>query len=115
MTDLEITRACAEAMSLNAVVDERVRSSRRVFIFDVADSVWEDSSYHTLYEPLRNDAQAMALVKKFKLNVGIGSADHARLWSAHWIPQEGKRCVAHSSNLNRAICECIAKMQATKK
>lgn len=44
MTDLELTKLCAEAMD-----------------------PWLDKSY--CYEPLTNDIQAMALVKTFKLDI----------------------------------------------
>lgn len=65
---------------------------------------------------MEDDAQAMALVKKFLLSV---------LWTdrrlGSWLVRgwyEGKTgdlCEeAESDSLNRAICECVANMQASK-
>lgn len=80
MTDLELTKLCADAMGLTS---------------------WHDKSYW--YEPLTNDSQAMALVKKFKLDIEWMGTD-TDLWRVEY---------AHSDeSLNRAICKCIAVKQA---
>jgi hypothetical protein len=75
-----------------------------------------DDLRNKLYDPLHDDAQAMALVKKFGLDIGefsapIGRGDwgvsrSALGWSVDWS--------GRNSNLNRAIVECVAKMQQAK-
>jgi len=57
------------------------------------------------YDPLHDDAQAMALVKKLRLSVeyqGVPSGFNWHVMSA---------MVSSSADLNRAIVECVAKMQ----
>ena len=91
MTDLELTKLAAEAIGI-----------------DLNDGyLYEDSEGSVRsYNPLHDDAQALALVKKF--NIG-------------WDKEEGSdwhvalRCgqsmfVAHNADLNRAIVECVAKV-----
>ena len=108
MTDLEITRLCAEAMKmrLNWADDQD----------DHPGSYWDhDGSYRT-YWPLYNDAQAMALVKKLQMLVRWDGGVHG--WTAGcWY--EGSKGQAiwtdwTAQDLNSAICECVAKMQAAK-
>ena len=79
MTDFEITRLCAEALLPN---------------------VWA----HGEWNPLHDDAQAMALVKKFQLAVAYLSP-----WYVSCSPYQ-----VHADDLNRAICECVARMQQSK-
>ena len=80
MTDPEITKLCAEAMGFGTFKDDESPSG---------------------YNPLHDDAQAMALVKKFvRVIVRRKEGD----WS---INLDGARNV----NLNRAICETVAKMR----
>jgi hypothetical protein len=90
MTDLEMTKLCAEAMGTPPwVVGDQY-----------PDSEW--------FWPLRHDAQAMALVKRFRLDI--------------WWPfnaEGGWRCAvggkrpAENADLNRAIVECVASMSKT--
>lgn len=102
MTDLEITRLCAEAMGFH-------RSG------DMREQEWyylRNHSYPNLrYDPLRNDAQAMALVKKFILRI-----DRTRGIPEQWgvYSKRNYQGMAISSDLNRAICECVAQMQQNK-
>src|SRR3990167_7084848 len=56
MTDLEITKLCAQAMGLSLENDADSRMSRDMLMF------YEGKTYH-VYDPLHDDAQAMALVK----------------------------------------------------
>ena len=117
MTDLEITRLCAEAMDLTVVMQLGEWRFPRT------------QSEYSLYDPLHDDAQAMALVKRFRLSIEASpltdeawSENQNRMtnppsysvsrcpgaWSLHYL----YNCV--SPDLNRAICECVAKMQAAK-
>ena len=91
MTDLEITRLCAEAMGYHYMND----TGTPAMIL----------TQEGLYRPLHDDAQAMALVKKFNLHIGK--------WDSGWAC-EYRGQVSTNADLNRAICECVAKLQATR-
>ena len=92
MNDLDITRLCAEAMGLTVVMQLGEWRFPRT------------QSEHSLYDPLHDDAQAMALVKRFaKVIVRRKGGD----WSVNLD-------CARASDLNRAICECVARMQQAK-
>ena len=93
MTDLEITRLCAEAMGWE--------------VFEEGGNLWERAGL-VIYRPLHDDAQAMALVKKFRLSIGT-DADQWYLVLPDYPYKE-----TNHADLNRAICECVAKMQAKK-
>lgn len=107
MTDLEITRRCAEAMGYSehddseyefidgipppglCVLDKKAPPIRRVFYYD----------------PLHDDAQAMALVKKLKLHIGYDTFNNG--WRC--LAQDSQT-QARSPELNRAVCLTVAKM-----
>ena len=103
MTDLELTRLCAEAMGL--------KISK---VYDGGTIVLSSSHcFNHIYNPLHNDAQAMALVKKFGLRTGKNSVGQ---WTAEQPGNElleGVLGVADPS-LNRAIVECAAKLSQAK-
>jgi len=109
MTDLEITKLCAEAMKFSGELQENVAIDVRTQKREI--HLLFDGIVGLRYNPLEDDEQAMALVKKFGLHLG-------REDMGYWIVEmfSWKRGlwmeVAHSKNLNRAICECVAKMQA---
>ena len=89
MSELEITKLCAEAM------------------FDSLE--WEQRLFD--YNPLHDDAQAMALVKKMQLFI---MPEHEGLaWHVSDKDDHVKYAVG-SDSLNRAICECVANMQRSK-
>lgn len=95
MTDLEITKLCAEAMGTRLAYDQEL---------PVHDG-WKE------YRPLRDDAQAMALLKKFGLSV------YRVHWpdEAAWYAEERQSgATGKGKSANRAICECVAKMQQAK-
>lgn len=63
------------------------------------------------YNPLTDDAQAMALVKKFSLRIDKFSE------KAPWLviaESGGEFAEADNHNLNRAICECVANLPEEK-
>ena len=106
MNDLEITKLCAEAMGL----------SHRNLAWSVADDIRdhciEALTGHgkwSLYDPFHDDAQAMALVKKFILSISM----HNDGWtvSPQYEPSYSDNSVCNT-NLNRAICLCVAKMRS---
>jgi len=86
MTDLEITRLCAEAMGLR----------------------WKQNGEHIFdllgeYCPLHDDVKAMGLVKKFSL--------HCEKVGSWWEIESITGFIGSHSDLNRAICGCVARMQ----
>ena len=109
MSDLEITRQCAEAMGLlfrvkeNGVGNEDV-SLDGVDLYDEGSNMW-----NRCYSPLQDDAQAMALVKRFGLDIQRYDGWCVRKSDGHgggeWYCED---------DLNRAIVEYVSKMQAAK-
>ena len=67
MTDLEIVRACADAMGLRAFQHYRMKDC-----IEVSEDGTGRGAY--LYNPLTSDEQAMALVKRLELRIGHGMA-----------------------------------------
>jgi len=104
MTDLEMTRLCAEAMGghISLYVDNVPR-----FISNDAHPL-SNMAVAPIYDPLHDDAQAMALVKKFHAHIAFDS--DFKVWSCCIY---GCEIVRHY-DLNFAICECVAKMQKAK-
>lgn len=91
MDDLTITWWCAEAMGYKPRIHNQL-----VFLDGAFDSTVE-------YRPLHDDAQAMALIKKFHIALGWNHPG----WAA--FRQDTKKWV-ENADLNRAICECVANM-----
>ena len=96
MTDLEITRLCAEAMGLTQVNRYQFKNAH---------------GQQAEFTPLHDDAQAMALVKKFHLHIGktLRTPDDP---FGQWVVSKTSKADATGKDLNRAICECVAKMQS---
>jgi hypothetical protein len=95
MTDLEMVKACAEAMGLD---------------FHVHDSIpayWD--GIRIPYDPLHNDAQAMALVERFKLELIPN-----RAYGGWWVTATRSQDALGDPDLKRAIVRCVANMQASK-
>ena len=88
MSDLEITRLCAEAWG---------------------DKHWatypNDELQWIEFDPLHDDAQAMALVKKMRIEIATFRDEWHAGKDMEW---------SYGPDLNRAICECVANMQAAK-
>ena len=101
MTDLEMTKLCAEAAGIK-ICEQHSHYWPQYF-----DGGIGDCGKDVRYDPLHDDAQAMALVKKFTLQVWMPVNG---VWEAIW-PHHAK---ARSESINRAIVECVAKMQAAK-
>lgn len=93
MTDLEITKRCAIAMFGTMDIDKpRGRNTTAYVRVD-----------GRIFNPLHDDAQAMALVKAMPLIVVPRLDGWEVLGDA---PHQAKH-----ENLNRAICECVAKLK----
>lgn len=103
MDDLEMTNLCADAMGLQVYVD----------VYGDLCLGTEDhdgDNYH--YWPLKDDAQAMALVKKFRIGIDYAGKHGDCCGESLLIGPILYTAVA--DNLNRAIVECVAKMQNAK-
>ena len=108
MTDLEITKACAEAMgySHHTPKGTDLNPDGKIPL-----SV-EYSGGMMRYDPLHDDAQAMALVQKLGLDVQHYYWDNPVV-SKH-DAHGNLLAEVRNENLSRAICECVAKMQQPK-
>lgn len=113
MTDEQINRLCAEAMGWHTG-----RLASKVVAYAVNDCAiiaGNDSGGESVYDPLHDDAQAMALVKRFKLECYC-ETEQDDLWivapSTVLLSHLGHD--AQNTDLNRAICECVANMQQAK-
>ncbi|MCR4304976.1 MAG: hypothetical protein NUV63_12270 [Gallionella sp.] len=103
MTDLEITRLCAAAMGYTIMSEATARSSDPSAVL-VNETI-------TVFRPLHDDAQVMVLVKKHNLSISRGGQATNQPWWGVSSPTQRRK--SHS-DLNRAICECVAKMQSAK-
>jgi hypothetical protein len=99
MTDLEMIKKCAEKMGID-FVSERHLTYRS-----------NNSGPLKIWTPLHDDAQAMALVKKFNLNLNhtLPSPENH---TGDWMVSAYKDMNTYgcSGDLNRAIVECVAKL-----
>jgi hypothetical protein len=103
MTDLQMTARCAAAMGIE------VRNNRAPF--EVREwSINHANGTCSIYEPLHNDEQAMALMKRFKLHCVVGDLSHL-----HWMvaPHGNMPDCSTGTDLNRAIVECVAGLEKT--
>jgi hypothetical protein len=99
MTDLEMTKLCAEAMGIPYLGEDNQLFPKAI--------VATEPSLH-VYAPLDDDAQAMALVKKFLPRIEPPTGAYS-----YWRVYRGDLEIC-SENLNRAIVECVAKMQKSR-
>ena len=95
MDDLEMVRACAEAMGLREAVMacDMCASAGGLSVSTGAPKYW----------PLTDDAQAMALVKRFGLSFG-------RYTNGEWGAWAGTSLATREADLNRAIVRCVSVM-----
>ena len=91
MTDIEMTKLCGDAMGYQS-------------------SIRDDGTYGKDWNPLERDAQAMALVKKFRLDVTnfFGFDDGFHEWRVRGTVAGWE--TSGSKDVNRAIVECVANM-----
>ena len=106
MTDLEITRLCAEAMGLQRVTVNMLARPGIGANPPYVSGSYTGTSMDVHYDPLHDDAQAMALVKK--LGLEIHCREDRNGWYVGFVNNDSM--VPHA-DLNRAICECVANMR----
>ena len=99
MTNLEMIKRCAEKM------DYDVSTDIHGVVFFRTDGTKQPERHD--YDPLHDDAQAMALVKKFELSIAPDFMDSG--CAVFVVVCGGVK--THSHDLNRAIVECVAKME----
>lgn len=87
MNDEELTRKCWERYS--------------------GMTMREDSNSGDIWAPLVDDAQAMALLKRFPLDVFYPRQAHPDTYAVYYKNVHG----VYSKDLNRAIVECVARIQ----
>lgn len=107
MTDLEMTKICAEAMGYTVLPEPSGKERESVLVRETVAS----DPHPDVYDPLHDDAQAMALVKRFRAD--IFECRDSR-WRVTIEPPRGTLVEAWNADLNRAIVECVAKVQARK-
>jgi hypothetical protein len=100
MTDLEATQLCAKAIGgrydthpdgIGRFIPSTAHPAQNIFAFD-------------RYDPLHDDAQAMALVKRFRLEIDATGEFGEDYWSVRLPDGRGMG----SKDLNRAIVMCVA-------
>ena len=98
MTDFEMIKKCALKMGIE-IAEENGRIQAISYFRERRSMPNYDD-----YDPLTNDAQAMAMVKRFEMQIITG-------YSNGWIVSVNRgRNDAQNENLNRAIVECVAKL-----
>ena len=109
MSDLEIVKLCAAAMGLPEITNP----DPRALLPEPPSILVEEPicGLPVIYDPLTNDGQAMALIHAKKLSVLSPTEHHANRWTAIAHVAD---IVTMSNSLNRAICECVARVQVEK-
>ena len=111
MTDLELTKLCAQAIGYKPDVRAKYRGLGSEF-----SGIWVNDSSLT-FDPLHDDAQAMALVQKFHVHLYWNAAASEPRWEAQSpgvIGFGSGHPYDQPEGLNRAIVECVAKMWKAK-
>lgn len=101
MTDLEITKRCAEAMR----VPYKISLYRGEEFIEIISE--RNPGNGGEYNPLRDDEQCFALVKMFELRLRTYVKNKWQVWA----PDQADTTDSTNGDLNRAICECVAKME----
>lgn len=111
MSDLEIQRLCAEAMALTLLpvlpypASENEGKPPIAFEVMMANGIQRER-----YDPLTNDVQMVALVKRFSPMMVPSLHDMGVVWTVTLPTHQAQ----NYSDLNRAVCECVAKTQEAK-
>lgn len=96
MSDLELTKLCGQAMGYTLV------GTNNLYIYS---QVWGDK-----YDPLNDDAQAMALVKTFQLLIELDPNEQGFRVRKPATESAFRLQGNFHGALNRAIVECVAAM-----
>lgn len=106
LDDLTATRLCAEAMGIHTADVAAHGSGCAVWAYNRWPDPHDSEGIYK-WVPLHDDAQAMALVKRFQLSVGFNGG-----WGCVKNDERGmlKSGAYHYEELNRAIVTCVANM-----
>jgi len=118
MDDLTMTKLCAEAHGWTC----EPAGLRRYRVYAAGDKEGETTPIYGIgedwvmqkYDPLNDDSQAFELIKQF--NLVIEREKGGGLFGVTFIGERKGRSqvVRAAANLNRAIVECVAKMQVDR-
>jgi len=112
MTDLEMVKRCAEKMEYTYNAQHQ----------QIGLPVWLDRESRNgsgilsgEYDPLHDDAQAMALIRQFKIKLEFRQGNNwwVYITKTGWNKGPVSRIIAQSSwcaDLNRAIVECVSRL-----
>lgn len=122
MDDLMMTRLCAEAMGMQLLSPETGFPSCNHYVVPT-----RGEGRNPIYDPLHDDAQAMALVKRFRLDI-THAEEEGQVSVSYFAPNYGdqdgdlseeetadRHCCVGPASHNRAIVECVAKMATSPK
>ena len=98
MIDLEMVKKCAEQMGYSIVAEPNAENEFKHTILV--------KELRVGYCPLHDDAQAMALVKKFGIEIHCRSDRNG--WYVGIFESDG---MTANADLNRAIVECVSKLK----
>lgn len=112
MTDLEMTKLCADAISMRVQLlsPETGFPSCNHYVIPQ-----ESEGSNPVWNPLEDDAQAMELVKTLNLSIINNSEDCDTRWSVGPEAIDISPFDVDGDDLNRAIVKCAALMQARAK
>lgn len=99
LSDVEIVRACAEAMGY-AITGTHHGGLPLM------------TRERGIYDPLRDKAQAVALVERFRLSLNHNCNGHRDSWCAQWFNDDeiDDEIEVSDHDLSRAICTCVARL-----
>mgnify|MGYP001580823636 CR=1 FL=1 len=109
MTDLEITKLCAEAMGYTDITEIEFPNDPKRYV-----AALDSHGRGLLFNPFEDDAQVMGMVKRFGL--ALWGNDHGtQAWKWHaeeqLFPDDQRPAIGHGETANRAVCECVAEIQ----
>ncbi len=109
MNDLEMVTACALAMGLEPYALNGIAQQCGSDGIYVADKM--QGRGYSYYSPLREDAQAMGLVKRFE--VKLTKRPKYETWRAVSYSRDNEVISTGTDrDLNRAIVECVSKLRS---
>ena len=109
MTDLDKIRLCAEAMGYRIVYPDESALPLSIEINGIGSQ-----RYNPLCSDAYGEAQCMALVKKFHIQLDKTLRTQENL-NGMWIASHTDKFVSEpTDDLNAAVVECVAMMQAAK-
>lgn len=111
MDDARMQQKCAQAIGLVA----EIRKSDALHGDVDGVFVWmpdRDEDYGWWYSPLMSDGQAMALVRKLRLNIEAIEVGQWMVTSAELGKKHGEFVEAHDASLHRAIVKCVSSLPA---